>query len=387
VVNGTGVIIHTNLGRSPLAEEARRAVELVGRYYSNLEFDLAAGRRGSRYSHVEGLLCDLTGAEAGLVVNNNAAAVLLTLETLARGREVVVSRGELVEIGGSFRIPDVMARSGAVMVEVGTTNKTHLRDYEQAIGERTAALLKVHQSNFHILGFTEEVLLPDLVRLAAQSGLPVLEDLGSGSLIDFSIYGLRKEPTVQEAIAAGAAVVTFSGDKLLGGPQAGLILGRKALVDRIKSNPLNRAVRIDKFTLAALEATLRLYLDEETAMRRIPILGLIRESYKRLRSRASRLRRRLAVAAGEAVEIGLADGVSRIGGGALPFQELPTRLLAIRPKAMSVNALGKFFLGRPVPIIGRIEEERLLLDVRTLDPEDTPILVQALAELASGERG
>jgi L-seryl-tRNA(Ser) seleniumtransferase len=388
VVNGTGVIIHTNLGRSPLAEEARRAVELVGRHYSNLEFDLAAGRRGSRYSHVEGLLCQLTGAEAGLVVNNNAAAVLVTLETLARGREVIISRGELVEIGGSFRIPDVMARSGAVMVEVGTTNKTHLRDYEQAIGERTAALLKVHQSNFHILGFTEEVPLPDLVRLAARSGLPVLEDLGSGSFIDFSVYGLRKEPTVQEAISAGAAVVTFSGDKLLGGPQAGVILGRKDFVDRIKANPLNRAVRIDKFTLAALEATLRLYLDEETALRRIPILGLIRETYQSLRSRASRLRQRLVLAAGEeSVEIGLIDGASRIGGGALPFQELPTRLLALRPKAVSVNALEKFFLSRPVPIIGRIEEERLLLDVRTLDTEDTPILAKALAELAAGARG
>jgi len=385
VVNGTGVIIHTNLGRSPLAEEARRAVDLAGRYYSNLEFDLNAGRRGSRYSHVEGLLCDLTGAEAGLVVNNNAAAVLLMLETLAQGREVIVSRGELVEIGGSFRIPDVMAKSGAILVEVGTTNKTHLKDYEQALSDRTAALLKVHQSNFHIMGFTEAVPLSDLAGLAARSGLPVLEDLGSGSLIDFSAYGLRKEPTVQESLAAGASVVTFSGDKLLGGPQAGLILGRKALVDRVKANPLNRAVRIDKLTLAALEATLRLYLDEETVMDHVPILRMIREPYERLRGRAARLRRRLAGAAGEAVEVGLADGVSRIGGGALPFQDLPTRLIALRPRALSVNALEKFFLSRPTPIVGRIEEERLLLDARTLDPEDAPILVQALSDLAAGE--
>ncbi|MEW6264405.1 MAG: L-seryl-tRNA(Sec) selenium transferase [Thermodesulfobacteriota bacterium] len=384
VVNATGVVVHTNLGRSLMADEALAAVHLAGRYYSNLEFDLAAGRRGSRYSHVEGLLHDLTGAEAGLVVNNNAAAVLLTLNTLAAGKEVIVSRGELVEIGGSFRVPEVMARSGSVLVEVGTTNKTRLSDYEQAITERTALLLKVHQSNFRIEGFTEAVEAADLAALGRKLSLPVMEDLGSGSLVNLSAFGLRREPTVQETVAAGMDVTSFSGDKLLGGPQAGIIVGRREIISLIKKNPLNRALRIDKFTLAALEATLRLYLDEAAALSRVPTLRLITVSYQTLRRRAARLKRNLASAAGTDIEIGLTDGASQIGGGALPTQELKTRLVLLRPKTMSVNHLEEWLRSRPAPIIGRIENEALVLDVRTMDDSDFPIVAQALVELGGG---
>lgn len=387
VVNGTGVIIHTNLGRALMAEEALEAIHLAGRYYSNLEFELSEGRRGSRYSHVEGLICDLTGAEAALVVNNNAAAVFLVLDTLARDREVIVSRGELVEIGGAFRIPEVMSRSGAVLVEVGTTNKTHLRDYEQAITDRTAMLMKVHQSNFHIIGFTEQVAAKDLTALAQRrGGLVVMEDLGSGSLVDFSAYGLRKEPTVQETVAAGVHITTFSGDKLLGGPQAGLIIGRRDIVDAVKKNQLNRALRIDKFTLSSLEATLRLYLDQNQAMARIPTLRMITAPYPELRRRAGRLRRRLSAMGGAAVEVGLKDGQSKIGGGALPFQDLRTRLVTLWPMDRTVNYLEEWLRSRPTPVIGRIEEDLLVLDVRTMDDGDFDLAAEALADFAAGAR-
>ncbi|MBL0715560.1 MAG: L-seryl-tRNA(Sec) selenium transferase, partial [Desulfosarcina sp.] len=277
-INATGVVVHTNLGRSRLAAATMHQLQAIACGYSNLEFDLKTGKRGSRYSAVEALLCEISGAEAGLVVNNNAAAVLITLETLAREREVIVSRGELVEIGGSFRIPDIMAKSGALLREVGTTNRTHRRDYEAAIGERTALLLKVHQSNFAISGFTKEVGLPELVDLGHRHQLPVVEDLGSGTFIDFSRYGLFPEPTVQASVRAGTDLVTFSGDKLLGGPQAGILIGRKKWIDRIKANPLNRAMRIDKMTLAALEGTLRLYRDESQALTQIPTLRMPTET-------------------------------------------------------------------------------------------------------------
>jgi len=385
VVNGTGVIIHTNLGRSLLAEEALAAVVLAGRYYNNLEFELSEGRRGERYSHIEGLLCELTGAEAGLVVNNNAGAVLISLNTLAEGREVVVSRGELVEIGGSFRIPEVMARSGARLVEVGTTNKTHLRDYDRAVTDQTALLMKVHQSNFRIVGFTQTVEARDLADLAHARGLPVMEDLGSGSLVDFSVHGLRKEPTVQETVRAGVDVTTFSGDKLLGGPQAGIIVGRREIIGQIKKNPLNRALRIDKFTLASLEATLRLYLDQDQALTSIPTLRMITVPYADLRRRAAGLRRKIMAVAGRVLEIDLIDGQSRIGGGALPDEDLKTRLVAIRSADLSVNRLEVWFRSRPTPIIGRIENERLVLDVRTMTGDDFNLVAQAAAELASGE--
>jgi L-seryl-tRNA(Ser) seleniumtransferase len=274
-VNATGIVIHTNLGRSLLCRDAIDNLTLIASRYSNLEFNLDEGRRGSRYSAVEDLLCDITGAEAGLVVNNNAGAVLIALETMAKDREVIVSRGELVEIGGAFRIPDVMSKSGALLKEVGTTNRTHLKDYAAALGDRTALLLKVHQSNFAITGFTKEVSLKELVDFGGQHDVPVMEDLGSGTFVDFRRYGLPWEPTVQESVASGADIVTFSGDKLLGGPQAGIIVGKRPYLDAIKKNPINRALRIDKLTLAALESTLRLYREESRAVANIPTLQMM----------------------------------------------------------------------------------------------------------------
>jgi L-seryl-tRNA(Ser) seleniumtransferase len=384
-VNATGVIVHTNLGRSLMATESLEAIAVAGKYFSNLEFDLKTGQRGSRYSHVEGLLCELTGAEAGLVVNNNAAAVFLCLDTLARDRQVVVSRGELVEIGGSFRIPDVMAKSGAFLVEVGTTNKTHLYDYEKAINENTALILKVHQSNFRIIGFTQLVDIKDLVSLAHERDLPVAEDLGSGSMVDLSRFGLHREPTVRETIASGVDVTTFSGDKLLGGPQAGIILGQKQYIDRIKKNPTNRAMRIDKFTLASLEATLRLYRDEATAIARIPTLRLIAASYESLKNRAARLKRKLKSRAPRVAEYRLIDGFSRIGGGASPEEGLKTCLVTLAPRKHSVNQLETYLRNYTPPIIGRIEQDRLVLDVRTMNDDDFIIVVKALADLEAGE--
>ena len=384
VVNATGVVIHTNLGRSLMAEEALAAIETAARHYSNLEYDLAAGKRGSRYSHVEELLCDLTGAESALVVNNNAAAVLIALGTLAFGREVIVSRGELVEIGGSFRIPEVMARSGGILVEVGTTNKTHLRDYENAFNEQTALFLKVHQSNFRIVGFTADVELDDLVKLGRRLGVPVMEDLGSGCLVDFASYGLRHEPTVQQSVAAGADVVTFSGDKLLGGPQAGLILGRREIIDQIKRNPINRAMRIDKFTLAALEATLRLYLDKDT-VQHVPTVNMITANPIDLKKRATRLKRMLTKTCGKSFEIRLRDGFSQVGGGALPTQDMPTTLVTLKSATMSVNAIEVWLRERPIPIICRIEHDLVVFDVRTMNDEDLKIVTSAVAELGQEE--
>ena len=300
----------------PIAGAGRGAEksQIAGRY-SNLEYDLGAGRRGSRYSSVEDILCEISGAEAGMVVNNNAAAVLLCLETLARGKEVIVSRGELVEIGGSFRVPDVMAKSGGILKEVGTTNRTHLHDYENALDENTALMLKVHRSNYSVIGFTAEVSLKELVELGTKHGLPVMEDLGSGTFIDFSKYGLVKEPTVQESVTAGVDVVTFSGDKLLGGPQAGIIVGKKQIVDQIKKNPLARALRIDKMTLAALETTLRLYRDEDQAVGLIPTLRMLTMDSIELANRASRLADDLNAIGGSRLEINLVELSSKAGGG------------------------------------------------------------------------
>ncbi|MEW6594647.1 MAG: L-seryl-tRNA(Sec) selenium transferase [Thermodesulfobacteriota bacterium] len=374
VINATGVVIHTNLGRSLLPAAAMETLLAVGTHYANLEFDLATGKRGSRYSLVEELLCELTGAEAALVVNNNAAAVLLVLETLAAGREVVVSRGQLVEIGGSFRIPEVMAKSGARLVEVGATNRTHLRDYERAITDETALLLKVHTSNFRMIGFTKEVDLADLVALGTARGIPVMEDLGSGSFIDFSRHGLAKEPTVQETVAAGADVVTFSGDKMLGGPQAGLIVGKRAIIEQVKQNPMNRALRIDKFTLAALEAVLRLYFDEEKALATIPTLAMLTMPLAAIERRAKRLRHRLVQTLGDACPAALVRISSRVGGGSLPEMELPSCGVALAPRKMRVNELERRLRGAAVPVIGRIENDCLLLDLRTVaDDEIAPL--------------
>lgn len=384
VVNATGVVIHTNLGRSVLAEDAVAAVVRGGRHYSNLEMDLNTGQRGSRYSHVEDLLCRLTGAEAGLVVNNNAAAVLLVLDTLAKGREVVVSRGQLVEIGGSFRIPEVMKKSGAVLREVGATNRTHIHDYAEAITEQTALLMKVHTSNYRIIGFHKEVDAADLVALGRERGLPVFEDLGSGNLFDFSPYKLMPEPTVQQVLKSGVDVVSFSGDKLLGGPQAGIIVGRRESIERIKRNQLNRALRIDKMTLAALEATLRLYLDPETARQSVPTLAMITASVEDLRGKAKALRRKLRVLDAWA-EIGLRNGFSRVGGGSFPEQDLPTVLVAIRPLAMDVDALRQALLAVEVPVIGRVEDDAFCLDPRTIMPEEFGLVAGSLAAIFRGE--
>ncbi len=378
VINATGIIIHTNLGRSPLHTSALQHMVEISKSYSNLEYDLERGERGSRYSHVEDLLCRLTGAESALVVNNNAGAVLLALNTIAEGREAIVSTGELVEIGGSFRIPDVMKRSGAILKEVGTTNRTYLSDYEKAIGPQTALLLKVHTSNFRIMGFTAEVSLEELVQLGKKHGLTVMNDLGSGCLIDLSRYGLEKEPTVQEAIKTGVDVVTISGDKLLGGPQAGILLGKKGLLDLIKINPLTRALRIDKLTLAALESTLLLYLDEKKVMEEIPTLRMISFDMKRLKGRGRRLLRRLSKEAQGQARFTLREDSSEVGGGALPLQKLPTFVLAIHPLHLSVNGLEERLRRGDPPVIARISKEELILDMRTIFDEEILLLVRCL---------
>jgi L-seryl-tRNA(Ser) seleniumtransferase len=381
LINATGVVVHTNLGRSLLpAEVIDNLAQIAGRY-SNLEYDLAAGKRGSRYSIVEDILCEISMAEAGMVVNNNAAAVLLCLETLARGKEVIVSRGELVEIGGSFRVPDVMAKSGGLLKEVGTTNRTHLKDYENALGDNTALMLKVHRSNYSVIGFTAEVSLKELVGLGTKHRLPVMEDLGSGTFIDFTKYGLVREPTVQESVATGVDVVTFSGDKLLGGPQAGIILGKKQIVDRIKQNPLARALRIDKMTLAALEATLRLYRDENKAVRRIPTLRMLTMGLDEIAATAARLAEDLRQIGDPRLQINLSDLSSKAGGGALPLLELPSEGLRIKIQGLSANKLEKHMRRHTPPIIGRIEDDGFVMDPRTLQDDDLPIIRSAFENL------
>jgi L-seryl-tRNA(Ser) seleniumtransferase len=377
VINATGVIIHTNLGRAPLSDAALAAMTAVGRGYSNLEYELEAGERGSRYDHLEALLCRVTGAEAAITVNNNAAALLLTLSALAQGREVVISRGQLVEIGGGFRIPDVMAQSGATLVEVGTTNRTYLRDYEAAIGESTLALMRVHASNFRVIGFVESAALPDLSRLAHERGLLLLDDLGSGCLLDTRRYGLSVEPTPQESIRAGADLVMFSGDKLLGGPQAGIIAGKRDLVARLRRHPLARALRMDKSSIAALNATLLHYVKGE-AQREVPVWRMIAMPLSEVTARA----RRWARLIGEGATV--VDGRSMIGGGSLPEESLPTKLVALPAKSgAALEALAKRLrLGEPA-IIGRIEDGRLLLDPRTVEPrEDAALVLGVKAALA-----
>ena len=372
VINGTGIILHTNLGRACLSEHAAQAVWEASRAYSNLEYDLATGKRGSRYSHVEDILCHLTGAESALVVNNNAAAVLLILSALTQGGEVPVSRGELVEIGGSFRIPEIMSSCGARLKEVGATNKTHLRDYKNAINEQTKALMKVHTSNYRIVGFSETPALPDLVELGHNYNLPVIEDLGSGCLLDLKQFGIHDEPSVQDSIRAGVDVVSFSGDKLLGGPQAGIILGRKKYLDILKKHPLNRAMRVDKMTLAALEATLRSY--ENGNGEEIPVLAMLEAKPEALLRKAEKLAAMLK-AAGIPTEILPTEG--RVGGGSVPNHSLPSYAVAFDGE---VNALEETLRLGLQPIIGRIHEGRYLLDVRTLFEEDFPVIVEAVKE-------
>jgi L-seryl-tRNA(Ser) seleniumtransferase len=381
VVNGTGVVLHTNLGRAPLPEAVRQGLNDIAFGYSNLEFDLETGVRGSRYTHVEEILCELTGAEAALVVNNNAAAVLLALSALAAGKEVLVSRGELVEIGGSFRIPDVMRQSGAILREVGATNRTHPGDYRDAVTDSTALLLKVHTSNFAVVGFTAEVTARELAAMGREFSLPVMADVGSGSLIDLrGLMGVG-EPTVQEFVQAGVDVLTFSGDKLLGGPQAGIIVGRKQYVEPMKKHPLLRAVRIDKLTLAALEMTLRLYRDERQALADIPTLRMLTVAPSTLKARGSQLLRRLRRVLPAGMTVSLVSDVSQVGGGAFPLLDLPTTLLAVAVAGVSPRQLESRLRNCAVPVIGRICKERFLLDLRTILDDDLPLLVAALRSL------
>jgi L-seryl-tRNA(Ser) seleniumtransferase len=366
VVNATGTILHTNLGRALLSQAALDAMLAVAAQPINLEFDLAAGKRGKREETLEALLIDLTGAEAATVVNNNAAAVLLGLNTLAEGKEVIVSRGELIEIGGAFRIPEIMAKSGAILREVGATNRTHPADYENAINDKTALLLKVHTSNYKVVGFTAEVTLEQLVAIGKGHQLPVMEDLGSGALIDLSKYGLPKEPIVAERIQAGAELVSFSGDKILGGPQAGLLVGKKNWIGRINKNHLQRALRCGKLTLAALEATLRQYRQSPNIVQEIPTLRAFTRPMDEIRALGEALVPRLEAALGASFRVQLKESTAQIGSGALPTEELPTAVVSVEHAKLSANAIAQKFRAANPPIIGRIKEDRFLLDLRTI---------------------
>ena len=366
VVNATGTILHTNLGRALLAQAAIDAMVSVAATPINLEYDLAAGKRGKREEALQQLLIDLTGAEAATVVNNNAAAVLLALNSLAQGKEVIVSRGELIEIGGAFRIPEIMAKSGAILREVGATNRTHPADYENAINENTALLLKVHTSNYKVVGFTAEVTLEQMVGIGKKHNLPVMEDLGSGALIDLGKYGLPREPLVGERIAGGADVVTFSGDKILGGPQAGLIVGKKDLIGKMNKNHLQRALRCGKLTLAALEATLRRYRQSPNIVEEIPTLRAFTRPVEEVRSMGRSLLPRLEAVLDKDFQLALQDSTSQIGSGALPTEELPTVVITIAHPRRSANAIAKKFRQADPPIIGRIQDDKFFLDLRTI---------------------
>lgn len=382
VINATGVIVHTNLGRSLLAREAAEFVIERATGFSNLELNLETGKRGLRYSLVEELVCEISGCESAMVVNNNAAAVLLCLDTFAKGKEVVVSRGELVEIGGSFRIPEVMEKSGAVLKEVGTTNRTHLRDYENAYDpEKTAMFLKVHTSNFDIIGFTSKVSLEELSVLSTEKNVIFMEDLGSGTFIDFSRFGLPKEPTVTESVKAGTDLVTFSGDKLLGGPQAGIIAGKKELIEEIRKNPLTRALRIDKMTLAALEITLRLYRDPDQAVRKIPTLKMISADLREIEQKAHVLKELIDKLDIKDLKTDFVNSSSRAGGGSLPETNIPTICVGIETGFFSASQLEKFMRKNSPPVMGRIENNKYLLDLRTVSDDEIEIIARAFTNL------
>ena len=386
VINATGVILHTNLGRAPISESLRESMLEAAFGYSTLEFDLEMGVRGHRAIHVEKLVQQLTGAEAAVVVNNNAAAVMLALTSLAKGREVIVSRGELVEIGGSFRIPEVMEQSGAILREVGATNKTHLRDYRSALNTDTALLLKVHTSNFAMVGFTAEVSVEEMAALGRESSLPVMVDAGSGCLVDLAARGIPGERTVRDYLVAGADLVTFSGDKLLGGPQAGIIVGKRALVDPMKKHPLLRALRVDKVTLAALEGTLRLYRDERLALSSIPTLRMLTMSDSELVSRASTMVRRMRRALPSSAEIRTLRGTSPVGGGSYPLLEIPSTLVSVSIPGLSPRQLEEKMRTGNIPVIGRIAHEKYLLDPRTLLDGDIADIIDAIRTISESPR-
>lgn len=380
-VNATGVILHTGLGRAVLAPEARTAAAAVAADHSTLEIDTATGRRGSRIDHVEGLLCKLTGAEAATVVNNNAAAVLLGINTLARGREVIISRGQLVEIGGQFRIPDIISSAGCRLVEVGTTNRTRIEDYENAVGEDTTLILRVHPSNFRLVGFTEEASLSEMVELGRSRNIPVMDDLGSGALIDLARFGLKDEPLAQDSVRSGADLITFSGDKLLGGPQAGIVIGRHELVEGCRRNPLARVLRVDKFTLAALEATLRLYIDPEQAINRIPALRYIARHSDEIARLARRLAARIRALPDSKLQVEVVSVRSQVGGGSLPGQHLASKGVALKSKRLSTEDLSSRFRQYRIPIFGRIEDDKLVLDLRTVEPTEIETILHCAREL------
>ena len=380
VINGTGTILHTNLGRAIISKKHADYLSEVVTSYSNLEYNLEEGKRGERYSHFEKLICKITGAEAAMAVNNNAAAVMLVLSSMAAEKEVIVSRGELVEVGGKFRIPDVMKSSNAHLVEIGTTNKTHLEDYEDAISENTGAFLKVHTSNFKILGFTESVSIEELCKLGREKDIPVIEDIGSGVLIDLSEYGLEYEPTVQDSIKAGVDVVSFSGDKLLGGPQAGIIVGKKKYIDKMKQNPLTRAFRIDKFTATILEMIFHEYLNEEDAIKNIPVLSLITKDLKEIEKNANALFNKIENLENVA-DINVEDTFSQIGGGSLPAERIKSKSVTIMPKNISTQSLEAKLRAGKNPVVGRISEEKLILDMRTVLEDEIDILAQKLIDI------
>ncbi|MBN1573142.1 MAG: L-seryl-tRNA(Sec) selenium transferase [Deltaproteobacteria bacterium] len=378
VINATGIVLHTNLGRAPLGRDVLENVIRIAGGYSNLEFDLEKGERGSRYDHIAKLINEITTAESSIIVNNNAAAVLLVANTLANGKEVIVSRGELVEIGGAFRIPDVIEKSGAMLKEVGTTNRTRLSDYESAIGPETGMILKVHTSNYKIVGFTEDVPASDLVKLANKQKIPVMEDLGSGCLVDLSRFGLPREPTVIETVKSGVDVVTFSGDKLLGGGQAGFILGKEDTIKKVRQNPLNRALRIDKFTLAAAEATLLMYRDVEVALKKIPALSMITMPYDKTQMRVKRIVRKINSVPHPGFDVVSADDFSQPGGGSFPTADIPTRVVLIFPIEIGPEKLEERMRAQDPPIIARIAQERVIIDPRTITESDIPNLTDGI---------
>lgn len=383
VINATGTVIHTNLGRSLLSESLKDELWQSASRYSNLEYDIDKGERGSRYTHLTETIKRLTGAEDVLVVNNNAAAVLLVLSTMAKGGEAIVSRGELVEVGGSFRIPSIMALSGADLVEVGSTNKTHMKDYDEAITENTKVLMKVHTSNYRILGFTQSVEVDELCEIGKKHNIPVIEDLGSGVFIDVSKYGLTYEPTVLDSIRKGADIVTFSGDKMLGGPQAGIIVGKKEYISQMKKNQLTRALRVDKLTICALEATLRMYLDEEKAIKEIPTLRMLTYTMEELEEKANTLYSKLENLNTYA-NIRIEDGLSQVGGGSMPLETINSKVIAITPNNMNVSTLEKKLRLSDSHVIARVYEDKYVLDIRTIFEDEFDILAKEIERALIG---
>ena len=384
VINATGIVLHTNLGRARLSDAAVEAIHSVAQDYNTLEYNLEKGSRGSRYSHVEKLIAKLTGTEAAMVVNNNAAAVMLVLSTMTKGKEVITSRGELVEIGGAFRVPEIMQQSGGTLVEGGTTNKTHLSDYQNAITENTGALLKVHTSNFKIMGFCEEVSLEEMVELGHQHNIPVIYDLGSGAMVRLSDYGIQDEPNVLDSVKSGADIISFSGDKLLGGPQAGIIIGRREYIEAMKKNPLTRAFRIDKLTLAALEATLREYLDPQEVIHRNPTLRMITATMDDLVPMGQQLLEALQKVCDGSYRVTLTEDFGQVGGGSVPTQMIRSSVVAVEPTRISLDLLETRLREHdPLPVIARISKDRLLLDVRTIESRHFDYVAQSILDCCS----